>query len=529
MFPGSCRPPGSAGDHGGLDPRFSNASVEAPVRKVACYDDFVSTYVGGRTGVAAVLFKEGCAEAPESIYTYGAIPGASGAYRALKTHPVGDLEDFPELLGWCWPSSRLTAAQVTHAVHMAIGQTKPDYPMPEPASCAIRWQPVDVLSDGAASYSALLARCRTLAQKIRLAKNPGYPLGQLYARNDQALAVMGHSICDRAVRMVLLWMEHDWSVADPPTGWDALSRGYTEVVTPFIKSEPHPARKAIRGAWRTVNSVALAFQLAERIILGGYMEMVKSCYGRIPATVGIGFTPEMGAEFAERLRAEAPPNSSAHSEDISGWDRSVSAGDVAWAARVASAGIVGAGFTKLQNALRVHAWYMSRPLIRLWDGSAWQLCHTTPGCMLSGSTLTATYNSMIRWGKARMTGAITARCVGDDALTIRPSTQTVAEYEQLYRDMGLAARESTLEAFDAPTMTAFSLCSHRYEKTDSGWRLYLVSAPRTIFRALTRQQTPDSLDAVLRELVGHPRYDDYAALLRRNVVMAKCAPVEAHG
>lgn len=410
---------------------------------------------------------------------------------------------------------------------MAIGQPKVNYPMPDPAACAISWQPLNVLSDAMVSYSALYARCCSLAQKIRPAKNPGYPLGQLYARNDQALAVMGPSICDRAVRMVLLWMEHDWAQGPPPDGWDALVRGFTEVVTPFIKSEPHPARKAVVGKWRTVNSVPLVLQLAERLVLTGYMEKVKALYGYTPATVGIGFTPEMAARFAERLRAECPPGSSAHSEDISGWDRAVTEGDVAWAALVANAGIDRAGFTKLQNALRVHAWYMSRPLLRIWDGVEWQLCRTAPGCMLSGSTLTATYNSMIRWGKARMTGAITARCVGDDALTIRPSTQTVEEYEELYRTMGLAARESTLEALDAPNMTAFSLCSHRYELRDGSWRLYLISAPRTVYRALTRQQTPESLDAVLRELAGHPRHDDYVALIKHNVIMS--TPVEAHG
>lgn len=245
--------------------------------------------------------------------------------------------------------------------------------------------------------------------------------------------------------------------------------------------------------------------------------------------MGIGFTPQMASDFADRFLSRAPVGSSLHSEDISGWDRSVSAGDVSWAAEVAIAGISGSGFSRLSNALRVHAWYMSRPLLRLWDGAEWQLCYTAPGCMLSGSTLTATYNSFIRWGKARMTGALDARCVGDDALTLRPAEQSVADYEARYLSMGLIARDSQLEALDAFTADEFSLCSHRYTRVPGGWRLHLVSAPRTVFRALTRQQTPDSLEAVLRELVGHPRHDEYVALIMHNVVMAKVTPAETHG
>jgi hypothetical protein len=463
-------------------------------------------------------------ETTNPITKVGSVPGKrfGGTPKTFEPPPEVYSIIGEEIKDFTWPG-KLTPTQVMHAVHYAVGQKKFTGTMP-PSSYeyfynTFSWTPVKDLSDTFVSRDVLYYRAVDIVGRMKLQKTPGFPLNQVYATNLAALQSMGPEICLAAADMVWRWMTHDPSLP-PPLFQDAVRLNYTECTVPFVKNEPHPLRKSKEGHWRIVNSVSLVFQIAERVILTGFIDTVKFHYGNVEPTVGIGFNEELATSFAERLYADIADlgvPGVLYSEDIKGWDRTVTVHDVTLAGHIACENIRKSrmSYDKLKQAIHMHAMYMTHPCMLIHDGNMWNLCVTSPGCMLSGSTLTTTYNSIIRAVKARSTGALLSRCAGDDALTYRPVNQTLEEFEGLYRSIGLTAREST-----AWTEDEFSFCSHRFFRTGNGWDTYLESVVKGIYRALTRFQTFESFSGIMSELRNHPEEYLYGLVLRTYVTYA---------
>ena len=61
----------------------------------------------------------------------------------------------------------------------------------------------------------------------------------------------------------------------------------------FIKNEPHPKRKVLKGAYRCINPVSLVDQLVEDVLFSESALLLKEGFFDNGSAVGIGFTDEM--------------------------------------------------------------------------------------------------------------------------------------------------------------------------------------------------------------------------------------------
>lgn len=279
---------------------------------------------------------------------------------------------------------------------------------------------------------------------------------------------------------------------------EIVDNGYRDVVSPFIKDEPHPPRKAEVGAWRIVQCVSLIDQLVERVIYERPVFSIKSQYPRSDAVVGIGFTDVDTKEFHAIARSMGP---SMVATDVSGWDRSLGEGWVLEAAEaiIRSADIPNSAW---ENCVRNHAYGITRPVFIVPDKEGHSLVtRNEPGGMLSGSYLTTTFNTLARLDVANAAGALMAKAAGDDCLELFPPNY---DYVQEYADIGFTIRETV-----TPDGT-FEFCSHLYDDRAPS-AASLTSWMKLISRYFRQKHiTAEHYIAALHEL----RHNDELPLIR---------------
>lgn len=288
------------------------------------------------------------------------------------------------------------------------------------------------------------------------------------------------------------------------TPQELVSNGFRDLVSPFMKDEPHPPRKADVGAWRIVQCVSLVDQLVERVLYTRPVTSLKKLYPTSDAVVGIGFTDEQTAVFHQEARSQLGETLKA--TDIAGWDRSLGEG---WVHEAAES-IIRSSTSDTpawSNAVRNHVYGLTHPAFIIPNGKNHLVVQRSiPGGMLSGSYMTTTFNTLARLDVAQAAGSLRAKAAGDDCLEVFPKGY---DYVQAYAAIGFTIREST-----TVDPTVFEFCSHEYR--DSHPReVPLVSWLKTVHRYfLLRNVTIEQYCAILHELRHNKELDELRPLLQ---------------
>lgn len=277
--------------------------------------------------------------------------------------------------------------------------------------------------------------------------SPGYPLRRYVATNDQAFTAYRPLIVE-AVAARLILLSTGETVGRTPS---ALVRtGCRDLVSPFIKNELHPPRKARSGKWRIVQCVSLVDQLVERVLYSIPVMALKIRYPRSDAVVGIGFTDHMTAEFYDVVMADMTKDACA--TDVSGWDTTVGASFI----EEASEALIRSCSNPTEEwvrAVRGHVHGLLNPAFLVPTKGGFEVVsRNRPGGMLSGSFLTTTFNTLARLDVSRLAGSIRCKAAGDDAIELFPPEVDPVE---AYRRLGFKLR---LE----PRSDGFVFCSHLY-------------------------------------------------------------------
>jgi len=197
------------------------------------------------------------------------------------------------------------------------------------------------------------------------------------------------------------------------TPQELVEQGWRDVVTPFLKDEPHPPRKADVGAWRSVMCVSLVDQVVERCIYTRLIAALKSEFPHSDALLGMSFTDEATQVFFDKMREDLGDDFV--TTDVSGWERSLGAEYVYEAAEscIRSA----EDPTPLwDNAVRNHVYGLVRPVFIVPKGGTYVLLtRMKEGGMLSGSFVTSLFNTLARLDASKQAGSIRAKAAGDDA------------------------------------------------------------------------------------------------------------------
>lgn len=280
------------------------------------------------------------------------------------------------------------------------------------------------------------------------------------------------------------------SSSDGLSPQELVQTGFRDLVSPFLKDEPHPPRKVDVGAWRVVQCVSLVDQIVERVIYSRPVQSIKRLYPTSDAVVGIGFSDEQTAEFHDQVVRDLGDDFT--STDVSGWDRVLGAG---WVLE-AGESIIRSSRCQVpawQNAVRNHVYGLVRPVFIVPRGRKHVLVQRPePGGMLSGSFMTTTLNTLARLDVSRQAGSLRAKAAGDDCLE---QFREGVDFIESYASLGFTIRQSGLHEADC-----FEFCSHEYS-VDAPDRCPLTSWLKLLLRYfLLPVITSEQYTAALHEL-----------------------------
>jgi hypothetical protein len=294
---------------------------------------------------------------------------------------------------------------------------------------------------------SLLPFIEQAIEAVKRDSSPGYPLRRYTVTNDQAISAYRREIVEAVAARLILLSSAEANDLSPA----ALVRaGYRDLVSPFIKNELHPPRKARSGKWRIVQCVSLVDQLVERVLYSLPVMALKIRYPRSDAVVGIGFTDHMTSEFYDVVMSDMTKDACA--TDVSGWDTTVGASYI----REASEALIRSCTNPTEEwarAVRGHVHGLLNPAFLVpVKGGFEVVSRNRPGGMLSGSFLTTTFNTLARLDVSRLAGSVRCKAAGDDAIELFPPGVDPVE---AYRALGFKLR---LE----PRDDGFVFCSHLY-------------------------------------------------------------------
>lgn len=338
------------------------------------------------------------------------------------------------------------------ALVKAVGEPTAERPLgATPSDSARLFVPWRLQEDFIFERDALRPYIMAAVSAVKKDSSPGYPLRRYVATNEQAIESYLPEIIDSVTERLLLLSEGCPTSVGPR---ELVSRGYRDLVCPFIKNELHPPRKARYNKWRIVQSVSLVDQLVERVLYSLPVMALKIRYPRSDAVVGIGFTDNMTEEFYSVVISDMTADVAA--TDVSGWDRTIGASFITEAAEslIRSCQNPSAKWVK---AIRAHVHGLVNPAFLVPEKGQYGIyTRNAPGGMLSGSYLTTTFNTLARLDVSRLVGSLRCKAAGDDALELFPPGM---DAEAAYRKLGFTLRVE-------PRSDGFEFCSHLYRHKD---------------------------------------------------------------
>jgi hypothetical protein len=210
---------------------------------------------------------------------------------------------------------------------------------------------------------------------------------------------------------------------------ELIQRGFVDPVKVHVKNEPHKQKKLREGRVRIISGVSMVDELIERLLCSLQNNTEIANWLTIPSKPGIGLTSdEQVRDFVQTIPEDVA------SSDVTGYDWCLHEWlfelDVACRIRLACAPMDGCFARVLQNRVIC----LCRSLFVLSDGQCFE--QTFPGIMKSGSYLTSSTNSRIRFLLALIIGASWAYTMGDDCLE-----QYVNDAIDKYHALGIEIKE----------------------------------------------------------------------------------------
>lgn len=327
---------------------------------------------------------------------------------------------------------------------------------------------------------------------VKRDSSPGYPLRRYAVTNDKALAAYRPLIVESAIQRLML-LSTGKTVELAPAA--LVQSGARDLVSPFIKNELHPPRKARLGKWRIVQCVSLVDQLVERVLYTLPVDALKIRYPRSDAVVGIGFTDLMTAEFYDVVVKDMTTDACA--TDVSGWDTTVGASYIEEAAESVIRSCVNPSDDWVR-AVRGHVHGLLNPAFLVPVRGGYEVVsRRRPGGMLSGSYLTTTFNTLARLDVSRLAGSIRCKAAGDDAIELfPPGLDPVKAYQKLGFKLRLEPRSD-----------GFVFCSHLYPHLAPD-KAPLVSWRKAVANfLLLNNPSPEQIVAIRHELRHNPELE----------------------
>jgi hypothetical protein len=296
-------------------------------------------------------------------------------------------------------------------------------------------------------------------QNVAKATSPGFPWTSVgYATKQEVLDSLPPPEFEKLVRMVsdrlfrIFFCKFPSVRAGDLDAIAGLTRdGWTDPSLAIVKTEPMPRRKfnapvsvvegvpsvdhahsglldnkrsVINEKLRVVFAVSFVNIAVEQALFGSHKNLILELFPRLPTLIGLGHSGESARMTQERICRFSHENNGCFSSDVKNWDGCVTVPMLDAAMQL---------MLKIPCRLggqRKHVWERQSPMLRraaqwwvmvssnqsvvLPDGAV--IIKSTPGQMPSGSLLTTTINSLMRWMvNSALTHSPCLTC-GDDAI-----------------------------------------------------------------------------------------------------------------
>lgn len=290
---------------------------------------------------------------------------------------------------------------------------------------------------------------RRLFPFVNKDSSPGVPWHRLETTKGALLENHGELIVDAVLaRLAVLDSADLGGSVDPRALLDA---GCCDPVRLFVKNEPHKVEKAVEGRWRLISSVSIVDELVERLLFSAQNELEIISWEVCPSKPGMGLSLE---SQTEALYASVEDKlDSASENDVIGWDFAVREFLMKMEAearvRLAQASL----HSSFARVVRNRLFCLARAVFALSNGVLYM--QTVPGMVKSGSYITSSSNSRMRYMLSQLIGAKWAMAMGDDCVE-----DYVAQARERYEHFGFR-----LKLLKRCEDRVFEFCSHIFTKT----------------------------------------------------------------
>lgn len=265
---------------------------------------------------------------------------------------------------------------------------------------------------------------------------------------------------------------------DRMTAEELVMVGVRDPIKLFIKDEPHKEAKVKAGRFRLISSVSVVDSVVERVLFSKQNKMEIKAHRKLPFKPGMGLSDQGMQDlygYFQKIMDEGPTCSS----DISGWDWTVPG----WLMDMARDFRLACGSSSGAWARMVSQFYYGQSRCVFVDSDGFMFAQRVPGIQKSGSYLTSSDNSHMRYMLAYIVeakaGPVVGRyrgCqMGDDALE-----RYTPGMEEVYKGYGFQTRGTTRME------RKISFCSTLFDGT---WKGEPENWHRTLFRLLSKDET----------------------------------------
>lgn len=189
-----------------------------------------------------------------------------------------------------------------------------------------------------------------------------------------------------------------WDGSGSPVEW--VKEGLVDPIRVFVKNENHTEKKQRDKAWRLISSISIVDGIIERVLYGEQNRAEIELWKILPVCPGMGLDDDSIGVLNQRMAAWETAGATLFTSDVSGFDWSVTdemlRADTEVRIRLSGASPDGPFAKLLRNRQKLSA----QAVFILSDGRTFT--QLSPGIMKSGSQITASANSKIRWMLAEL-------------------------------------------------------------------------------------------------------------------------------
>lgn len=331
--------------------------------------------------------------------------------------------------------------------------------------------------------------------------HPGATLAALGSTNEDIIMDHRRLLIELCKARIKLLAAVDTNELQAMTPQERVFYGFNGIIRVFVKNEPHPKRKLVKGKEepRLIMNVPLEDVIVEKLLYDPQNKLEIANWTKIPSAPGMGATVEDNNALVAEWMDDVDSGTAA-SSDAKAWDFSVQgyllSADVERRINRAP------GLTEtFKTAMTNRAICFRRVVFCTSDG--WCYAQLNDGIMKSGSGITSSTNSAIRDLVALHLGSKKNRTMGDDCI----ETYVENAIEKYQTHFGITIK--FYERCDG----SFSFCSHSYSRD----RVYLETWARSLYKLLHKPKpTQEEIEQFFFELCQSPMREDILEFLCEN-------------